>query len=45
MNQSKCVAYPPYTGDKRLVLEGLMFGKVEMLSIIERKMRDEEVKV
>jgi len=23
MSQSKCVAYPPYTGDKRLVLEGL----------------------
>ena len=24
MSQSKCVAYPPYTGDKRLVLEGLI---------------------
>ena len=31
MSQSKCVAYPPYTGDKRLVLEGLIDNKLLMI--------------
>ena len=31
MSQSKCVAYPPYTGDKRLVLEGLIDNKLLIL--------------
>ena len=30
--KSKCVAYPPYTGDKRLVLEGLISTNLHVQS-------------